>query len=81
MAAFGELDAESQVVLAFRYFREMEFGQIAEALRTSTERVIAMHDAGVLAVHQALLLAVSAALRNKPSDQHFCARPVPRPGR
>ena len=58
LAAFDGLDAESRVILAFRYFREMEFADIAEALRTSPERVIAMHDAGVLSVHRALLQAV-----------------------
>lgn len=60
MAAFGGLDPEVQVVLAMRYHREMEFGEVAEALRTSPERVIRLHDAGVCAIHSALLMAVSA---------------------
>jgi len=59
LAAFDGLDAETQVILALRFHRDLDFKVIAERLRTSPERVIAMHDAGVLAVHNALLLAVS----------------------
>lgn len=60
LEAFGQLDAESRVVLALRYHAELEIEAIAEALRTSPERVAQLHDKGVLAVHAALLTAVSA---------------------
>lgn len=60
MQAFGGLTAEQQVILSFRYFRELEFKAIAELLFTTEQRITDLHDSGVLAVHAALLKAVSA---------------------
>jgi RNA polymerase sigma factor FliA len=58
-AAVDLLDAETQVIFALRFHRNLEFGKIAEMLRTSEERVRELHDAGVLVVHDVMLRAVT----------------------
>lgn len=60
LGSFGQLDAETQVVLALRFHHELEFSVIAERLRCSAYRVEQLHDTGVLAIHRALLVAVSS---------------------
>lgn len=59
MAALDELDAETQVALALRFHRGLEFGDIAAMMNTTVERAAERHDAGVLTVHQALLQSVA----------------------
>jgi hypothetical protein len=53
------MDAETRVILAFRYHRNLDFGVIAELLRTDEPRVTGLHDAGVLEIHAVMLRAVT----------------------
>ena len=57
--AMDALDAETQVILAFRYHRGLEFGRIAELLGTDEQRVTELHNAGVLAIHAVMLRSVT----------------------
>lgn len=59
LRAIDAMDAETQVILAFRFHQNLEFGAIAELLGTAEERVIDLHDAGVLAIHEVMLRAVT----------------------
>ena len=53
------LDAETQVILAFRYHQGLDFARIAEVLRTDEQRVVELHNAGVLAVHAVMVRAAT----------------------
>ena len=55
VGVFDSLPAETQVVLALRYYGELDFAVIGKEMRTSQARVIELHNEGVTAVHQALL--------------------------
>jgi RNA polymerase sigma factor FliA len=57
--AMDGLDPETQVILALRYHRDMEFGEIAERLRTDEQRVTELHDAGVLEIHAVMYREVT----------------------
>lgn len=58
LEAYRQLDAESRVVLALCYHRELDFKVIAKELRTSEERVRELHDRSVCEVHAAMLRSV-----------------------
>ena len=57
--AMSALDAETQVILAFRYHQGLDFARIAEVLRTDEQRVVELHNAGVLAVHAVMVRAAT----------------------
>jgi len=59
LRAMDGLDAETQVILAMRYHRGLEFARIAELLGTDEQRVVELHNAGVLAVHAVMLRSVT----------------------
>lgn len=59
LRAMDGLDAETQVILALRFHQGLEFGEIAELLGTDEERVIDLHDAGVVVIHAVMLRAVT----------------------
>jgi DNA-directed RNA polymerase specialized sigma subunit len=56
------MDAETRVILAFRYHQGMEFGEIASRLGTDEQRVTGLHNAGVLEIHKVMLRAVTLCL-------------------
>ena len=56
LAAYDALDAETRVILALRYGElELDFTKIAELMFTSLERILKLHERGVLEVHAALV--------------------------
>lgn len=57
--AMDSLDAETQVVLALRYHRGLEFREIAGLLSAPEPWVVGLHDQGVLKVHDVMLRAVT----------------------
>ena len=57
--AMDGLDAETRVILAFRYHQGLEFGEIAGRLRTDESRVTELHNAGVLVIHAVMLRSVT----------------------
>ena len=59
LEAMDGLDAETQVILALRYHRDLGLDQIAEMLGTDRDRAERLHDAGVLAIHSVMVKAVT----------------------